>query len=181
MPGRITEGASAKLPPHMNRRRFLVCPLLLLLAQCSGTGSSKPPLRGADRDRFAIVAEEVLAASSFTILEGLPRPMDLVPPSAYGGGGNPFRQLTAGEDQRLAALSKRYLKRELASKTTTALHGYHFYEAKSDVSAAEIETLRTLCSSRRSFAPYGGPRFCGGFLIRTSPWYGERKAARTTF
>lgn len=163
MPGRAAEGNQAK----MNLHRILAFPLVLLLAQCAGTGTSKPCLRGADRDRFTIVAEEVLAASSFTILEGLPRTETLVPAAHSRGAANAINSLlvsqSSDEMRRRDALLKHYFQRELATKKTMVLHGYHFYENSVVPNSADIIDLRKLCSSRHSFAPYGGPGFCGGF------------------
>ncbi len=43
------------------------------------------------------------------------------------------------------------------------IQGFPFYEQPLSIAATDVEELRRLSAAADSFAPYGGPKDCGGY------------------
>ena len=114
--------------------------LLLFLAVCavsccSGCQRSRRQLTGEDASKFALMSKGISNATSLALYEGLPH----------------------------QTFEHTQLTNELATKKTIRRHEFPFYERPLRVTATDVELFRRLSASADSFAPYLGPKNCGGF------------------
>ncbi len=128
----------------VNAARYATYLLLMLLAAAGALSAndSPPNLAGSQpdtREHFEQSIDPFMRAirncEALTLHEGLPHPR----------------------------WEPELLEQELQQKETIQIHGFHFYRAPLEVKLAEKRNLRRLCSQARSFQPYSGSKFCGGF------------------
>ena len=130
----------------------LVAALALIV---SGTPSlraqSSPPPQGWTMARFASLVESIRAreAPDVILLEGLPH--QLVEHSAFLG--------------------------ERKAHKTTEVGGYFFYQSPLPLTLEEAAGLRATCLDQQTYAPYSGPKRCGGFHPDYALRWGHGRAA----
>lgn len=130
--------------------RSLVLAAALALASACGLQAQSPPVQGWTAARFSPLAERIRAAGSrVTLLEGLPH--QLVEHSSF--------------------------LRERERTGTVEVGGYHFYKAPRPLAPGEVETLLATVPDSRSYAPYSGPKRCGGFHPDFALRWGSGRAA----
>lgn len=100
----------------------------------SGYGSNVE-LSSKELSWFEPVSKNILAASTLTLLEGLPHPK--VEPDEY--------------------------QKDLASKKTVSIHGHHFYETPLQWNLEDLEPLRKLCADPSSYWRWSGLKLCDGY------------------
>lgn len=78
--------------------------------------------------------QAVARAETLTLYEGLPHPRE-----------------------------EKLMAEEIKKSSTVVLSGFHFYAQRRSPREADVRPFRQLSSDYRSFEPYGGPKFCGGY------------------
>jgi cytochrome c553 len=119
----------------MTRRWLLLFVAAFALFHCLGCKADRRRLSAKERAEFAPISKGINHASSLTLYEGLPH--------------------QTWEPEVLA--------KELATKKTIVRHEFPFYERPLPVAAGDVEALRRLSAAGESFAPYLGPKNCGGY------------------
>ena len=104
---------------------------LMLLAGCS----ESVPEQGHDHADYSLVSNEIGAAKSFVLYEGLPS--DFESPELY--------------------------ESEKKTKASVEFLGSVFYKDPLKVRPADVERLKAIFADKGTFVPYEGPKTCGGF------------------